>query len=142
MNKAELLADYEAQGWTVQPISDWRLVSAVKNKVKYDLNVADLDEEIRTVQVVVTDEGTPEERARPQGYWVPRDLPFTEALRVFARAREIDRNATFAITVEQIIEGDEAAVVLEYARGDNQTVTFERKFVVRRDGAFNIRTLV
>jgi hypothetical protein len=113
--KAELRQSYVSNGWTVQQVADWMLVSSVEGVVKYDVNVVDPDKErFITVQVVVTDDGGPSESAEARGRWVDTPSTFDEDLRAYIRSLEGTVPNTFAIVIVESFAADEVAVVRQY----------------------------
>ena len=141
--KAQLRDQYIAQGWTVQPVANWLLVSSVDGLVKYDVQAVSPD---RTrwgaAQVVVTDDGGPAEDADALGFWVDTpDATFASALHTYVRGLEganVGGGVTvFAVRVltDTISERDEVGEAIAYLSNDTKS----RYAVKRRNGAFSQR---
>lgn len=135
MNKAELRTQYITEGWEVQDVVDWRKVSEVKGKVKYDVNAVSPDNKFGTAQVIVTDDGGASEEAIADGFWKTSTTSFSEALRTFARG--LEGGVLFAVKLGEVSEQDEVGLVTAYFT-DKSTKTFAVK---RRNSAFSHQEL-
>ena len=130
--KSELRQSFVDQGWVVQPVADWLLVSTVDGIVKYDVNVVSPSPEYRfgTAQVVVTDNGGAAEEATPFGAFSPSEPSFDQAVREYAAGLE---GATiFAVAITDVFPSDEVALATAYLATGAQA----HYVVKRRNGTF------
>lgn len=125
MTKTELRTTYVGNGWTVQPVAEWSLVSSVDGVVKYDANVVSPDNVFGTAQVVVTDDGGGGEDATPLGFWVDADESFDAAVRSYAQT--LEGGSLFAVAVTQTYPADEVALATAYMTDGTAT-----EYVVKR----------
>lgn len=127
MTKEELRQSYINKGWTVQPVAEWRKVSVVEGKEKYDVNCVSPTNQFGTAQVVVDANG-----AVAEGFWKESATSFTEALRTHARSFEAG-TTIFAVTLGEVKEADEVGEVTVYKK-DKTKQTY---VVKRRGGTFS-----
>ncbi len=125
MTKTELRDSFIAQGFAVQPVAQWTLVSQVEGVVKYDANVADPSFRFYTAQVVVTDDGGPAEDATPLGSLVTPEITFDEAVRTYVLGLEVA--PIFAIAITQTFPADEVALATAYNNDGSQA-----NYVIKR----------
>ena len=125
MNKTELRQSVVDQGWTVQQVSDWVLVSQVEGVRKYDVNVIDPDNKFFTAQVIVTDDGGAGETAVASGGLVEQAESFDEAVRDYVST--LEGGGIFAIAITQTYPQDEVALATVYNDDGSQA-----NFVVKR----------
>lgn len=112
MTKEELRTNYINQGWEVQPIADWILVSFVEGKVKYDVNVVSPENRFGTVQVVVVDNEGVNEEATAEGFWKEIATPFRDEVRTFLDTKEV--GTVFAVAITNVFEEDLIAEAKAY----------------------------
>jgi hypothetical protein len=112
MNKAELRDSYVAKGWEVQPVADWRQVSSVEGKVKYDVNVVSPKEDFATAQVVVVDDGGAGETAVADGVWKDKEPTFDTRLR--DHLATLEAGPVFAVAVVETYGADSVAECKAY----------------------------
>ena len=137
MNKETLRTHYVELGWEVQPVANWRLVSQVEGKSKYDVNAVSPANVFGTAQVVVTDDNGANEEAVAEGFWKDKTESFTEALRTQALTYEAAASI-FAVKLGEVSEADEVGEVVVYNE-DGSKATY---VVKRRDGTFSHKALV
>ena len=139
MNKETLRTSYIDKGWEVQPVADWRLVSAVEGKVKYDVNVASPEDKFGTVQVVVLEDGKVGESSTAGGFWKDAVSDFGSDLRAFLTGKE--KGSVYAISVSSTKEQDEVAEVKVYTTvtGGVEVSTY---VVKRRADVFDFKQII
>jgi hypothetical protein len=135
MNKTQLRDDYISNGWEVQPVANWRLVSSVEGKNKYDINAVSPDNKFGTAQCVVTDDGGPSEEAIPLGFWVTPETSFNAALRTYLDT--LETGDVFATAATQVFADAEVAEVNGY-KTDGSVAKY---CVKRRSGTFSAQLL-
>jgi len=131
MTKEELRTQYVNQGWEVQPVADWRVVSQIEGKTKYDVNAVSPVNVFGTAQVVEDSTG-----AVAEGFWKDKDTTFTEDLRAYAQSLEAGQ--VFAVSLGEISDADEVAEVKVY-KDDGSVQNFAVK---RRNGTFEHVALI
>lgn len=133
MNKEQLRDSYVAQGWEVEPVANWTLVSNIEGKHKYDVNVVSPDNKFFTAQVVVINDGIAGEEATPLGALEPQIETFGEGLRAFLDTKE--GGQVFAIGVTKVYDEDAVAEVKAFMV-DNTTQNY---VVKKRNDVFTFQ---
>lgn len=127
MTKEQLRQSYVDQGWEVEPIDQWRQVSAVGSKTKYDVPVVDPNGQFYTAQVVVKEDNTAAEEAEPEGQWKVDEPSFSQRLNTYLRS--LEGGQLFAVAVDRAFSGQEVAECFGYF--DDGTGVTRRTYVVK-----------
>jgi len=135
MTKEEFRAEYLAKGWEAQPVSEWRLVSSVEGKNKYDVNVVSPENNFGTAQVVEDSTGN----VVGAGMWKDTTTNFAEALKDFLVSKEVGN--VYAISTTDIKDMEEVAEVKVYT-GVGSDVSVADYVVKRRSGTLDFKKIV
>lgn len=137
MTKAELRDDLIADGYTVDIVDNWSLVSNVQEVRKYDVK-GEKDGEFFTGQIKVIDEGGENETATALSGFVPK-TSFTDDLKTFTLSKEV--GSVYAVVTKEVFTGDEFAIVDVYTL-TSSTISKKVFGVKRRAGVFDFKEIV
>jgi hypothetical protein len=140
MNKSELRQSFVDDGWTVQAVANWQLVSNVEGVVKYDANYVSPDNRFGTAQVIVTNDGVAGETAVASGAFVTPEVTFDAAVRDYVTSLEgvtVANVVIFAVAVTKTFPQDEIALATAYKADGSQA----NYVVKRRNGTFTPQAL-
>jgi len=139
--KEESRAAKKAEGFAVEPVAEWDLVSDVDGTKAYDVNF-EYNGTFATAKVKVVNDGLPTETAEVVAKLQVPTAPvetFTDRLATFLRSME--KGPVFAISRENVNEADATATVLVYQEL-NGKVTETRYIVRERAGVFSFKEIV
>ena len=108
MTKEALRTEYVNLGWEVQPVVNWKVVSQIEGKTKYDVNVVSPANVFGTAQVVEDASG-----AVAEGFWKDSGPTFTVRLRTFLNTIE-ELAPVFAVATNDNKEQDQVATCIAY----------------------------